>query len=151
MVGVAIEKLRAGVRREPVVRDQNWNGRWPFIVTGYRRAEQTQSARRSHSNDPAHIEVIATNLQRVRRRIRRAKLRKVVVRTGPGAPRDALDVRIKRMHRVDIPGGPKRQHVRVRGQRVWPAEQLIVDEPAAVAVAKRFAVAPIAGEIDALP
>src|SRR5215831_14417819 len=41
--------------------------------------------------------------------------------------------------------------MRAYGERVWLAKELIIDQPATVAVAKLRAVAPVGRDVDALP
>src|SRR5262245_61900046 len=78
------------------------------------------------------------------------KLDVVIDRARARAPRDPLDVGVERVREIGLPVISERRLVRACGQRVWPAEQLIVDEHAAVAVAIRTAIAPVGRSVNAL-
>jgi hypothetical protein len=78
------------------------------------------------------------------------ELHKVVARAGTRAPRDALNVCIERMQRVDLPVVAQWILMAVDDEDVRPAQQLVVDESTAESIAEGAAISPIAGHVDPL-
>src|ERR1051325_3086751 len=133
-----------------MVGDENLPRPGSIIVARDGRPEQAQATRWAKPNDAAEIEVAPRQANGVARVDVVLELDVVVVRSGSRAPGNALNVGIKRVRCSRRPVGAEWRHVSGELEDVRVSQKLIVDEPSAVAVAKRAAVAPIGGEINPL-